>query len=216
MSHLKRQEVPKNWPIPRKGTVYVVKPMSKLSNSIPLLIVLRDLLKIAQNRREVKRSLHQKQILVNSKIVKDEKAGLSLFDTLQIIPLKKNYRIDLAKTGKFETKEINEKESNSKIAKIIDKKMLNRKKIQINLSDGRNFISNMKCNVNDSILINSKEKKIEKCLPLKENSKVLVFSGKHAGERGLIQSIDKKKKMVNLKCENSNINVLIRQLIVTE
>jgi small subunit ribosomal protein S4e len=216
MSHLKRQEVPKNWPISRKRTVYVVKPMSKLSNSIPLLIILRDILKIAQNRREVKRSLHENQILVNSKKIKDEKIGLYLFDTLQIIPLKKSYRINLTKTGKFEAEEINEKENNFKIAKIIDKKVLSGKKTQINLSDGRNFISEIKCNVNDSVLINLKEKKMEKCFLLKENSKVLIFSGKHAGERGIIQKIDKTKKMVNLKCDNSNINVLIKQLIVIE
>ena len=216
MSHLKRQEAPKNWPIPRKGTVYIAKPMSELSTSIPLLIVLRDLLKIAQNRREIKRSIHQKQILINSKNVKDEKAGLHLFDTISIIPLKKNYRVELTKTGKFEVREISEKESSHKIAKIINKKTLNGKKTQLNLSDGRNFLSEMKCNVNDSVLINSKEKKIEKCLPLKENSKVLIFSGKHSGEIGIIKSIDRDKKMINFDSENSKVNVLIKQLMIIE
>ena len=216
MSYLKRQEVPRGWPIPRKGTAYVVKPMSELSSSIPLLIVLRNLLNIAQNRREVKRSIHEKQILVNARKIKDDKAGLHLFDTLSITPLNKSYRVELSKTGKFEIREIKENESSHKIAKIADKRTLNGKKTQLNLSDGRNFLSDIKCNVNDSVLINLKEKKIEKCLPLKENSKALVISGKHAGETGMIKSIDNKKKMVRLESKDINVNVLIKQLIVIE
>jgi len=216
MGYLKRQEVPRSWPIPRKGTAYVVKPLSELSNSIPLLIVLRNLLNMAQNRREVKRSLHEKQILLNTRKINDDKASLHLFDTLSIIPLKKSYRVELSKTGKFEINEIKENESTHKIAKIIDKRTLNGKKTQLNLSDGRNFLSDIKCNVNDSVLINLKDKKVEKCLSLKENSKALVISGKHAGEIGTIKNIDKEKKMAKLENKGTEVNVLIKQLIVIE
>jgi len=41
--HLKRQQAPKNWPIFRKGTKYVVRPKFDTQKGIPLLIVLRDL-----------------------------------------------------------------------------------------------------------------------------------------------------------------------------
>jgi small subunit ribosomal protein S4e len=216
MSHLKRQEAPKNWPIPRKGTAYVVKPLAELSSSIPLLIILRNLLNIAKNRREVKRSVHLNQILLNTKKVKDEKASLSLFDTLSIIPLKKNYRVELSEKGKFEMKEIKEGESNYKVAKIVDKRTLRGKKTQLNLSDGRNFLSTIKCAVNDSGLINLKDGKMEKCLPLKENSRALVIDGKHRGEAGIIKSIDKERKMVRIESKETGINVLIKQLIVIE
>ncbi len=216
MSYLKRQEVPVNWPIPRKGTAYVVKPLTELSSSIPLLIILRNILNLAKNRREVKRSLHLNQILLNTKKIKDEKAGLYLFDTLSIIPLKKNYRIELTKNGKFEIKEIKEGESNHKIAKITDKRTLKGKKTQLNLSDGRNFLSDIKCAVNYSVVINLKDGKIEKCLPLKENSKALIIAGKHGGEIGIIKSIEKEKKMVTLESKDVKINVLIKQLIIIE
>ena len=56
--HLKRQKIPKNWPIKRKGTKYLVRPNSNLTKGIPILIILRDMLKVAQNRREVKRIIH--------------------------------------------------------------------------------------------------------------------------------------------------------------
>ena len=155
--HLKRQKVPKNWPIPRKSSVYVVRPNSNLEKGLPILIILRDLLKIAQNRREVKKALHKEQILLNNSPIKKEKNNVLLFDVIKILPFKENYRVELSEKGKFKINKISENESNKKIAKIINKKILKNKKIQLNLSDGRNFISNIKCNTNDSLLIRSEE-----------------------------------------------------------
>ncbi len=216
MTHLKRQELPRNWPVPRKGTVYIVKSLADFSLSIPLIVALRDILKISQNRKEVKRSIQLKQVLLNANKVADEKINLSLFDTLSILPSNKHYKLELSEKGKFKINEIPEKESHYKVAKIINKKTLKGKKTQINLSDGRNFLSNIECKTNDSVLINLKESKIEKCLPLKENSKAVVFAGKHNGESGIIKSISPDKKMAVLESKNSSANVLIKHLIITQ
>jgi ribosomal protein S4E len=94
--------------------------------------------------------------------------------------------------------------------------MLKGKKIQLNLSDGRNFLSDMKCKVNDSVLINLKNKKIEKCLPLEDHAEVMVFAGKHSGEKGKIEKINKERKIVEINTGKEKINVLIKQVIVTD
>jgi len=212
--YLKRQKVPKNWPIERKGTAYVVRPNYDIKNGVPVLIILRDMLKIAQNRKEVKKAIHAKNILVNGKNVKDEKNNVLLFDTIAVTPLKKYYRLNLSNKGKFETEEIKENEINYKIAKIVNKKILKNKRIQFNLSDGRNFLSDVQCGVHDSVLINFKEKKIEKCLPLKEKEKVIVFAGKHSGAKGVINNLNLKNKMAELIIGERKVNVLIKQLMV--
>ena len=215
--HLKRQEVPKSWPIYRKGTKYVIRPDSNLESGIPLLVILRDMIKIVQNRKEARRVIFLKQILMNNKIPKDEKNPVVLFDTISLIPAKKNYRLDLSEKGKFELKEINESEINRKVVKVVDKKILRGKKVQLNFQDGRNILSDIKCGVNDSVLINFMEKKIEKCLPLKENSRAVVFAGKHSGKRGDIKSLDRKKKIVELETDDKEkINVLLKQIMVVE
>ena len=162
MSHLKRQKAPKNWPIKRKGTTYVVRPNFNIKKGIPVLIILRDVLEVAQTRKDVKKILTAKQILVNGKLVKDEKNNVVLFDTISIVLTKKFYRMGLSSKGKFEVQEINAKESEKKIAKIIDKKILKGKKIQLNLSDGTNFLSDLKCNVKDSVLVNLLERKMSR------------------------------------------------------
>ncbi len=214
--HLKRQKVPKNWPIKRKGTSYVVRPKSNLSNGIPILIAIRDILKLAQNRKEVKKIIHNKQILLNGFPVKDEKNSISLFDKLTIVPSNEHYQLSLSEKGKFQIEKIVSGKENFKISKVINKKILKGKKIQLNLSDGRNFLSDIKCSVNDSVLIDLKKKKIEKCLPLKEKVEILVFAGKHAGKKGRINKIDLKKKTAELLFKEEKINVLIKQLMIIE
>jgi small subunit ribosomal protein S4e len=216
MSHLKRQSAPKSWPIERKGSTYIVKSNFNVKEGIPVLVVLRDILKLAGNRSEVKRIIHSKQILVNEKNVKDEKNTILLFDTVNIIPEKKCYRMELSEKGKFYLKEIKESEASRKISKITHKKTLNGKKTQLNLSDGRNFLSEIKYNINDSVVINLKDRKIEKCLPLKEKAKVVIFVGKHIGKRGEIEKLNLEEKTATVKIEGKEINILINQLMVTE
>ena len=216
MSHLKRQKVPKSWPIERKGTAYVVKPTSNLEESVPILIALRDMLKLSQNRKEVKNAIHNKAILINSKLARDDKNILSLFDILTIIPIKKSYRLVLSERGKFEFEEVKENEARKKIVKITNKKTLKGKKAQLNLSGVYNFISGIKCNVGDSVLIDLQNRKIEKCLPLKEKEKVIIFAGKHSGKSGVIEKLKLEKKMAKINSEDGPINVLIKQIMVVE
>ena len=211
MSHMKRQMAPKNWPIPRKGTSFIVKPSQK---GIPILIILRDILKIAQNRKEVKNALHKKNILLNGKEVRDEKGGVSLFDIITIVPSKQNYQLCLSHRGKFDLKTVSDKEIYHKITKVINKTILKGKKTQLNFNDGNNLISNIGCKVNDSILINLKDRKAEKCLELKEKANVLVFAGKHSGEKGSINKIE--GKIAELKVDNKIVKVLIKHLMVIE
>ncbi len=218
--HLKRQKVPKTWPIHRKGTIFVVRPNSNLKKGVPILIVLRDMLKVAQNRKEVKRAIHLKQILINSRNARDEKNSVTLFDVITLISgkdkAKKSYRMGLSEKGKFNVEEIKETEANKKVAKIINKKTLKKKKTQLNLSDGGNFLSNIKCNVNDSVLISLKDKQIEKCLELKEKSKVIVSGGKHSGQVGTITKMMPERKMAKITTKEKRITVLIKQLMVIE
>jgi len=221
MSHLKRQKVPKNWPIERKGTKFVVRPSSNLDRGIPLLIVLRDILKLAKTRNEVKRAINTRRVLVNKKPVIEDKISLTLFDTLSNLASKKNYRINLKDNGKITVDEIEEKEANKKISRIINKTVLKKGKIQVNLDDGRNYLvdNKFKFNINDSALIDFNENKITKIIPLKENSKILVYKGKHAGKIGYIKKIIFEKKLIELETTGESkekINVLISYGVAIE
>jgi len=210
--HLKRQIAPRSWPIARKGTKFVIKNNSK---GIPLLVVLRDLMQVVQNRSEAKTAIHKRDIVISGKTVNDEKKSLELFDVVTFLPSKKNYQIILSQKGKYDFKEIPEKEAKTKLAKVVGKKPLKGKKMQINLSDGRNYVSDLSCKVGDSAMIGFEKKQIEKILPVKEKAKVLVVGGKHAGEHGKIQKII-EGKMAEIETSEKKFRALVKQIMVLE
>lgn len=209
--HQKRQAVPKSWPVPRKGTKFVIR---KNSNGVPILVVLRDMLQLAQNRKEVKAAIHKKDLLICGKEVDDEKKSMELLDVLTIVPAKKSYRLTLSEKGKFTLVEIADKEANEKVAKVIGKKVLAGKKTQINLLDGRNYLSDIDCKVNDSVIVDLKKNEVKKVLPLKEKAEVLIFGGKHAGFTGKITKLIPEYKMAEVKTEEKTFNALIKQLMI--
>lgn len=214
--HLKRQKVPTSWPISRKGTKYIVKVASDLNKGVPILVFLRDMLGVAQNKKEVKKAIHEKNILINSSFARNEKQSVVLLDRVTIVPSKKTYVLRLNPLGKFEAHEVSESKANSKVSKIIGKKILKDKKVQLNLLDGRNVLSDVKCKIGDSIEFDFKNKKVVKCIPLEDKSRALVFLGKHTGKEGDITKVDRQKKMVELKTADGKIQVLTKQVMVHE
>ena len=72
------------WPVPRKGTKYVAISLHNKNNSIPLLVVIRDILKLVKTAKELKRVLNEKQIKINGKVIKDVRYPTGLFDIISI------------------------------------------------------------------------------------------------------------------------------------
>lgn len=207
MSHLKRKSMEKSWPLPRKGTKYVLiaYPGKKSEMSMPLGIILRDVLNATSKRKETKALLHNKEVKVNGKIAEEEKLPVGLFDILSIPKLGKNYTIVFNESGKISCEEINEKDSNLKICKIIGQKILKKGIKQINCIDGRNFLSKEKMSINDSIVLDLKDNKIIKILPFKAGSEALIIGGAHIGEKGKITEIEKDKVKISLKSKTFEI-----------
>jgi len=190
MAILKRLAAPKWWPIERKTKKFIVSvrgPHPK-NLSIPLLVFIRDILRIVETNKEARTVIKKGEILVDCKKRKDTKYGIGLLDTIEIPTLKKAWRA-VPKNG-LSFIEIPEKETKLKICKIIDKKILKGNKIQMNLHDGRNILTNEKYSTHDSILIELPEQKIISHIKFEEGSLALVFGGKNAGKIAKIKKIE--------------------------
>jgi len=216
MKHIKRQSAPTNWPIERKGTTFIVTPLGSISEGVPILILLRDILNLAENRKEVKRAIKNQKVLLNHKKIKNVRNTAKLFDVVTLSVSGKSYRVSLTENGKFTAKEISEKDATYKITKVTNKTLLKDKKLQLNLYDGRNILQKTKCETGDSVLVNLKEGKIEDTLKLKKGSEVLVFAGKHSGKEGKVKDIDEKNQIVNIDTGKEKVNALIKQIIVVK
>jgi len=215
--HIKRNSMPKIWPIARKSkkSRYIAVASHSKSSSIPLLFIVRDILKIANTRKEARHLILNGDVKINCRIRKDEKFPVQVFDIIAFGKTGKNYRLEIV-NGKFNLKE--HKEEEKKIVKILGKKVLGRGVIQINLEDGRNFITKEKFNLGDSALIDLNKNKIEKIIPLKENSSVQIISGKHSGERGKLKAIEqlKREKRFIIKLENKEVKLPAKTILVIE
>jgi len=212
--HLKRMAMPRSWPLPRKGSKYVTKPLpgKKIEYALPICIILRDILKIATTKKEVKKILLAKEVFVDNKIIKDILFPVGLFDIIALPKINKYYRMEFSRKGKLKIEEIKENEAYTKPCKIIGKKILKKGKIQINLYDGKNFLYD-KGKVNDSVIIDLKQNKIVKHLPLKEGSFVYVIKGKYVGVKGKV--VKKEENFVTIK-DSKQIKIAASNVFVIE
>ena len=213
--HRKRNKAPKMWPIVRKGTTFVALSNHAQTQGIPLMVLIRDVLKLARTRKETKFMVHNGDVKINNKVRKEESFPVQFFDVIGFEKSKKAYRL-VIENRKFKLEEVSGKDKDEKIVKIIGKKVIGKDKVQMNLQDGLNILTKEKFNVGDSVVLNTKEDKIVKILPLKEGAKIEIISGKHAGEKGEIKAIVqlKRTKDYHVKLEGKEVGVPLKTLIV--
>jgi len=213
MTHLKRSAMPKTWPLPRKGTKYIITPKGAYGmNGIPVAIFLKTVLKLAESLNQIREILNEKQVSVNGKIVKEPKFSVGIFDIITISKLKKNYLV-VIENKKIAAKEISAADAKNKFCKIIGKKKLAKGKMQINLYGGRNILTDEKIGINDSIILNLEKNKVMKILPLKEGSFVKIIGGKHIGASGEVKKIEKR---ILVKLEGKLAEVEKKNIFVFE
>ena len=201
--HLKRYKAPKSWPIHPKEDTWTVKPAPgshSINDSIPLTLVIRDVLKLADNSREAKRIINSGNILVDGRVIKDYKFPVGFMDIISIPKTGESYRVLLDRKGRLQFDLI--EDGSAKLSKIVNKSTIKGGKTQLNLHDGKNIIIEEDVySVGDVINLKVPEQEIINNYPLKEGAIVLVTGGKHTGELGTISEIIENK--------SSNPNTII-------
>jgi small subunit ribosomal protein S4e len=200
--HLKRKPAPKMWPIHRKEAVWTVLPKPgthSLSRSLPLTLIVRDMLGFAQTGKEAKKIISHGKIMVDGKVRTDERFLVGLMDVVSVVDAKKSYRVLPSKKGLF-LSPIKSDEAAYKLYRIEDKTVVKGGQVQLDLHDGTNFL-----NVDDK---QTPEKDVYQTLDvlklsvpdreLLEHTKMavganaLVIGGKNMGKRGKVTTIEKK------------------------
>lgn len=216
---IRRMTMPKTWPLARKGRQkYIITPRGSREDSIALVVVLRDLAGIAKTSNEAGKLLHAGEVFINNKKIIDKAFPVYPFDKISLPRIKRHLELGF-KGKKFAVQDIKEEESRSKPYKVIGKKALNKGRIQLNLFQGLNFIISPKeasgIKVYDSVLVDLKECKISKHLPLKEGAAVSVIGGKHIGETGSIKRIEKERDLIFIDTEKGEVRAPKEKILVT-
>lgn len=215
MAKLKRLLVPRFWKVPKKINTWAVSPRPgphPKFESIPLQVILRDILKVAETGKEAKTIIKKGEIFVDGRARKDHAFGVGLMDAIAIPKIKKYFRIVPTDKGLI-LKEISEKESKTKLCRIEDKTILKKGKVQLNFHDGRNLlVSKDIYKTGDSLLLELPEQKIAQHVKLENGSMVLIIKGKKSGKlvevKEILVSRSKEPNRVICKLDNQSIEVL--------
>ena len=189
---LKRQLAPRFWQVNRKSVRFILNTMPGPHTrkfSYPIGVVLRDLLHVCSNIREVKRSLDKGLISVDGKMIRHPNFPIGLMDTLEIKPSNQSYRFVPSNGIPLYPIKINSDEKNLKLEKIKSKVTSKENLYQYCLHDGRTFLSKESYNVNDTCLIDLPKFGIKNHVQLKEGCTVIVTRGENAGNIGKVEEI---------------------------
>jgi small subunit ribosomal protein S4e len=185
--HQKRLSAPKTVKIARKEKKWTVKtaPGPHDKGAVPLLVLVRDFLGLADTGREARKIISAGEIWVDGKPRKDYKFPIGLFDVVTIPKIEKNYRILFDERGRYTPKEV--EDADRKIYKITGKTLVKGGRIQLNLFDGTNILASKEFSTKDSIVLKLPEREIIEHLKFEEGVLVMIIGGTHAGEIGRIK-----------------------------
>jgi len=201
---LKRLNTPAYLQIKRKHGKFFIKASPGPHPNrycLPLLHILRDLLKIVDTNREAKKLIGLGFIKVDGKIVRNKSFPVGLMDVITIEQLDKRYRILPDSHHGLILNEISEEASHYKLCRINNKTTVKGGHIQLNLHDGKNIIIRVQDPKNpkedvykrmDVLKITIPEQEINKLIKFKEDNLAIIMSGKNIGQVGKIISILKR------------------------
>ena len=179
-------------PLPRKGTKYVARALGHVHSGVPVVVAVRDMLRLAKTAREARIMVKQKMIKVNGRIVQDIREPITLFNILEV---GKIYRLIILPTGRFS---LVETKDNFRLSRVQNKTMLKGKKMQLNFHDGSNIITNEKTNVGDTFEIDNTGK-VKKIITFAKGRDAFVISGRSVGNSGKISEVKDGKASVKLE-----------------
>ena len=215
---MKRLPAPTSWPIHRKEFKWVVKPRAgphPLNSSLPLLLVLREVLGLAKDRREAKIMLSRGNVKVDGKVRRSDDYPVGIMDVIEVLPLKKAFRV-LPSGGELLLHPIGEDEKAFKLCEIVDVTTVKKGHLQIHLHDGKNIIVKAEerqsggdvYNVHDLLKISVPNNEVLAHLKFEEGVLGIVDSGKNMGALVEVAEIARRpwpsKTMVILKNREGN------------
>ena len=199
---------PTFWKIERKNKRFVTKTSPGPHNSkfsIPLTVLIRDILKLTKTYSETKIVIREGGIKIDGRIKKDPSNSI-----YRLVPSKQFLTPII----------ISEKEKTSKLCKIMNKKTLDKDNFQYSLHDGRTIKLNSSTNipVGSTLKIELPSQKVEKIIEMKPNNLVVLTGGQNKGLIGMIKDIKpssySRTKMLDIDVNNNLIEVKANLVMV--
>jgi len=204
--HIKRHAVSTKVPLTRKGTKYIALASSHKDNSVPVLIAVRDMLKLAKTAKEVKEMIKEKVLKINGRVVSDYHESIKLFN---IFEAGKPYVLTILSTKRFA---FEPSKSQERLCKIIGKTQVSKDTFQINCHDGSNLVTKDKIAMGDTLILDFSGK-LKKHISLDKGKVVFIFSGKYTGKNAKVVSIEGQTATLKIEGTDSQTQLNKSQII---
>jgi len=226
MTHLKSLAAPKHYP--KKTTVFTVSPNPgphPKKRSVPLLIFVRDWLKLAEESRTARRLIKAGKFFVDGRVVKDPKFPLGLMDVVSIPDLGEHYRLLLKPRKGLTHFRISEEESSFKICQVLRKNHVRGGGIALGLHDGRTILfkgdavdEGRSYVILDSLKVSLPDQRILATAHLQVSAYGYIHSGYRAGLHGRILKLRRDvifpdKPTATIATSEGEVTTLLRNIM---
>ncbi len=155
-------------------------------------VVLRDLLNYSLTIGEAKKILSERKVIVDGEVRTDYKFPVGLMDVLYLRPSEEYYRVLPHPVKKLSLVKISPEESSFKLVRIIGKRILKGRMVQLNFHDGRSYNIKVEDPFNiqvgyrtfDTIKLTLPDGEIDAHIPLESGAFVSIIGGSNIGKYG--------------------------------
>lgn len=220
--HLKRYAASKALKLPRKSSSWTVKPSPgphPSRSAIPLRLLVRDYLSSARTAREADRIIAEGHVLVDGKARRNPKFPVGLMDVLQLPALDRSYRVLLDRGGRLTLHEIDKNEASLKLCKVMRKKIVRKKQVQLTFHDGKTLVGDLgDFKRGDGIKLALPGLKILERFSFERGAIALITGGKNVGKIGRVIDIKliegPQPNIVTLETDNERFQAPERYVFI--
>ncbi|MCL4334201.1 MAG: 30S ribosomal protein S4e [Candidatus Thermoplasmatota archaeon] len=217
--HIKRLASPVTWKQPRKMFPWSVRSRAgphPLMESVPLMVVVRDILKFADTSKEARNIISRGKVEVDGRVVKDYQRPVGFMDVLSVKEAGITKRVLMDRKGILVLADLPQQEAGWKLVKVTGKSMAKGGKIQISTHDGRVILTTEKgIRRGDTLKISIPDQKIQEIYPMAKETSVYVTGGAHRGTITTIKDINVSRSYQENTVEsNDNFTTTMSNIFV--
>jgi len=188
----------------QRAGVFTVKPSPgphPIERSIPLLILVRDVLGYAKTGREARKLIAEGHFKIDGRVRRNYKYPVGFMDVVEIVDTGEAYRVLPYPVRFFMLHPIPKDEAGFKLGRVEDKSTVKGGHVQLHLHDGRNVLIRVSDPANPveakdyrtlgTVKITVPQQELLGYAPLEVGSLAIVFGGRNVGRVGRIVSIQR-------------------------
>jgi small subunit ribosomal protein S4e len=212
-TYLKRIAAPKTWPIVRRTSTLIARPKPSgqpLELTLPLVVVLRELLGLVQNAAQVRKVLRELPVLVNGNRVHRTSSPVCFMDVLSVG--KDRYRVMLDKNNRLNIVPALADEDFT-LQRVRNASRVRGGKLQVHFQGGRNMLADKEeYKIGDTVAFSLEGAKAVAHYPLEPGAFVLVTGGSHIGAQGIVRKIE--RGLVTVDVDGSSLQTRLEYAFV--